>query len=48
MEQPVFETAEGLEFGVKSILAHRIGRRNQLELLVRWKGYDIADDTWEP
>lgn len=48
MEQPVFETAEGAEYEVKAILGHRLGRRNKLELLVRWKGYDASEDSWEP
>ena len=33
---------------MQSILRHRIGRRNQVEYLVSWKGYDLADATWEP
>ena len=36
------------EFEVESILLHRPTGRSQLEFLVRWKGYDVAFDTWEP
>ena len=48
VEQPVFDTAQGQEFEVEAILSHRIGRRNKIEFLIRWKGFDISDDTWEP
>ncbi len=49
VEAPVHLTAEGdSEFEVESIVGHRIGKRNQPEFLIRWKGYDVSDDTWEP
>jgi hypothetical protein len=48
VEQPVFSTEEGAEYEVEAILGHRLGRRNRLELLVRWKGYDVSEDSWEP
>lgn len=44
----MFETEKGAEYEVEAILGHRLGRRNKLELLVHWKGYDVSEDTWEP
>jgi hypothetical protein len=48
VEQPVFDTEQGQEFEVGSILKHRLTRGKKLEFLIRWKGYDVSDDTWEP
>jgi hypothetical protein len=38
------------EFVVESILNHRgdRNRRTQMEFLIRWKGFTIEWDTWEP
>ena len=39
------------EYKVEAILAHRrAGRRagGTMEFLIRWKGYDPLEDSWEP
>jgi transposase InsO family protein len=44
--------AEQQEFLVENILAHRktpgSNKRTDFEFLVKWRGYDEADNTWEP
>ena len=40
-----------LKYKVEKILdkqTHNIGRRNRLEHLIQWRGYDQAHDSWEP
>ena len=36
------------EFEVEAIIDKRQNRKGKTEYLVRWKGYDKQDDTWEP
>jgi hypothetical protein len=48
VEPPVFSTDEGEEYEVATILKHRLTRGKKLEFLIRWKGFDISDDSWEP
>src|ERR1019366_8146874 len=37
------------EYEVEAIVGHRFfGRWDQLQYLVKWKGYPMADNTWEP
>ncbi len=38
---------EEQEFEVEQILAMRLNR-NKPEFLVKWKGYSVAESTWEP
>ena len=50
---PELTTDGSLEYEVDGILSHRVrscgrGRRTRLEYLVHWRGYDPANDTWEP
>ena len=35
------------EYEVEAILAHR-KRGRQIQYLVKWKGYDLSNNTWEP
>ncbi|KAK5092906.1 M-phase phosphoprotein 8 [Exophiala xenobiotica] len=35
------------EYEVEQIL-HRRSRKKNIEYLVKWKGYDLAESTWEP
>ena len=38
-----------MEFFVEKSLDHRgnIKRRNEIEFLVRWLGYDVSNNFWE-
>ena len=37
-----------VEFEPQRILGHRISQMHILELHVLWKGFPIAEATWEP
>ena len=45
------ETEEVKEFEVEAVLDHRPGNTNSRETakeyLVKWKGYDACNNTWE-
>ena len=48
---PPIELEGELEYEVEKILDKRtrkVGRRNRLEYLIQWRGYDHAHDSWEP
>ena len=37
------------EFEVENVLGHRyFSRRHKLQYLIKWKGYPMADNIWEP
>nr|6V41_AAA Chain AAA, Testis-specific chromodomain protein Y 1 [Homo sapiens] len=36
------------EFEVEAIVDKRQDKNGNTQYLVRWKGYDKQDDTWEP
>jgi hypothetical protein len=35
------------EFEVEEIIAHRV-QNNEAQLLVKWKGFPLSENTWEP
>ena len=50
---PIFRPAadESGEYEVEDILDHRQRRRGRslhVEYLVKWRGYDVFEATWEP
>ena len=45
--EDVVDTGEDPEYEIERILNSRI-RRGFKEYLIRWKGYDSTEDTWEP
>ena len=36
------------EFEVESVVSKRDTEEGKVEYLVKWKGYDVSDNTWEP
>ena len=53
IDPAVIARAEQQEFLVENILAHRKtpgsnNKRTDFEFLVKWRGYDEANNTWEP
>ena len=48
-QAPVFTTdGHSDEYEVEAILSHRIGARDRLQFLIRWKGFDASEDMWLP
>lgn len=37
-----------LEYKIEEILAHRQGAHGSVSYLVKWKGYEESEATWEP
>lgn len=47
--QPIeIEMENDREYEVERILDHRLTTNGKTEYLVRWKGYDDSENTWEP
>jgi hypothetical protein len=44
---PPVEIQDHTEYEVDAILTHRV-RRGKVLYLVKWKGYDDTENTWEP
>merc|ERR1711936_1518045 len=36
------------EYGVESVVSKRETEEGKVEYLVKWKGYDASENTWEP
>ena len=36
------------EYEVESVVSKRDTEEGKVEYLVKWKGYDVSDNTWEP
>ena len=48
--QPPLELVDGEEeFEVENVLGHQYFSKGcNLQYLIKWKGYPMADNTWEP
>ena len=45
---PIIIIRNNKEYEVEEILDSKILRRRRLFYLVKWKGYPISDNSWEP
>ena len=36
------------EFEIEAILTHRTYKNRETRYLIKWKGYDPSENTWEP
>ena len=36
------------EFEVEAILMHHLYKNRETRYLIKWKGYDTSENTWEP
>ena len=48
LEDPLGNSDECSEFAVEKIVDKQYGLDGQIHYLIKWKGYDDRDNTWEP
>ena len=48
LEDPLGNSDECSEFAVEKIVDKQYGLDGQIHYLIKWKGYDDKDNTWEP
>jgi hypothetical protein len=47
--RPPPDLIEGTEeFEVEAILTHCLYKNRETQYLIKWKGYDTSENTWEP
>ena len=37
-----------LEYEVEAILSHRLHKNRETTYLIKWKGYNSSENSWEP
>jgi len=47
-DQDAVMEEEEEEYVVEKVLKHKITKKNKVEFFLKWKGFEAADNTWEP
>ena len=45
---PIYVVEGNEEYEVEAILSHRLHKNCETTYLIKWKGYDSSENSWEP